>query len=171
MSRKPTWHRLIPWNVLKRWYALGRRRWFAAPRPEGIYYRVDDVVLAGPSDETAQRTADWIETKLGSAHSYAPNWEFSYYKRGEILNLARVVYEPSPEQPDLEWWQAHVRGWPVRERPGAIDLQAHWETEPTEHPDAHLDGVGMDVGYGMDLLARHLDDVGIEFEEVEYERV
>lgn len=165
-----SWHEDLPWLQFRRLYRRMRRRFFTAPRPEGNYFLVDGRFLAEGSDIAAQRNVEAIEETLGSSRSYAPNWEFSYNYRGENLNLARVVHADVEDHPDVEWWQTHVRGWPSEQTPGSVLLRAHWEPEPTEHPHAHLDGVGYNHAYGMDLLAKHLDENGIEFSEVTWKR-
>jgi hypothetical protein len=112
---------------------------------------------------TVDAAVDELEAALG-AQSWAPNWEVSYYKRGEDLNLARVEYAPHPWRvgTGLTWAQTHVRGWA---RGGVVVLRAHYEPEPTEHPRAHLDGVGHSIGGGMEKLRDALDEEGIAYVE------
>jgi len=120
-----------------------RKRFFTKPRPSGRYFLADATV----SDVTRA---------LG-AQSFAPNWEYSYNYRGEDVNLARVVYE---EHRGVEWWQTHVRGWIADD---GVELSAHWEPEPTEHPTAHLDGDACTVTRGEAELRAVLD--AIEYTE------
>jgi hypothetical protein len=110
---------------------------------------------------TVDAGLDEIRHALGR-QSWAPNWEYSYYKRGEDLNLARVEYgsEPIRVGTGVDWWQAHVRGW---ERDDVVVLRAHYEPEPTEHPKAHLDGVGHSIETGMQRLRDALDAAGIGY--------
>ncbi|WP_197431273.1 hypothetical protein [Halorubrum sp. CBA1125] len=104
-----------------------------------------------------------IEAALG-AYSFAPNWEFSYYERGEVLNLARVVYERNTvDGTTYHWWQTHLRGW--RNDAGRIELHAHWELEPTENGNAHIDGTGFDFDRGMNTLQSFLDEAEIDYEK------
>jgi hypothetical protein len=139
----------IPFDTVRRGYREFRKALFTASRPSGEYYVVDESV-------------DGIQELLGE-YSFAPNWEFSYYKRGEVLNLARVVYEPhAVEGKTHHWWQTHVRGW--RTDGGQLELHAHWELEPTENPSAHLDGVGFDFDRGMKNLEAYLTQAGIDHE-------
>jgi len=148
---KPTWHGGLPWGRLRQWYRSLRRTLFSTPEPTDRPAVTVNVGL------------DVLRRQLGQ-RSFAPNWEFSYHKRGEDLNLARVVYAPEPVRAGtgLSWFQTHVRGW---ERDGQVILRAHWEPEPTEHPKDHLDGVGHSLEGGMERLRRTLDECGIEFVE------
>lgn len=151
----------IPWNDVKKAWALGRRRWFSKPRPEGTYFRVE-------------ATPGQIRREFGR-RGYAPNWEQSFYKRGEEVNLADVRYSydedvpPAPDAVARVWWQTHLRGWP---HDGGIDLIAHWELEPTENPDGHLDGVGFSYTEGMSNIEPILDEIeqrhGYNYHRVEW---
>lgn len=69
----------LPFDQVRYGYRQLRKALFTADRPSGKYLVVD-------------ASTDEVEAALGR-QSYAPNWEFSYHERGEILNLARVVYE------------------------------------------------------------------------------
>ena len=149
-----SWHRSLPWPFLRQLYRDFRRTFFSKPRPEGTYLRLLDV------------TAAEVERDLGSKY-FAPNWEFSYNKRGEDLNLARIEYASHPVRAGsgVEWMQTHVRGW---EQDGFIDLGAHYEPEPTEHAKEHLGGGPFSREGGMDNLRRTLDELGVEYDEVEW---
>lgn len=160
-----TWHSDLPYARFRQVYRDLRSLLFTRRRPTGRYFRVNGMFLAEGSDEATRLNVARIEEVLGK-QSYAPNWEFSYNKRGEVLNLSRVVYHDSPDYPDINWWQNHIRGWPVDGHPGALDLRAHWEAEPTENPHEHLDGVGIDVDRGMDILAEDLSGEDLSVEEV-----
>lgn len=148
---EPTWHGGLPWGRLRRWYRSLRRTLFSTPEP------VDRPAL------TVDATVDELRAALG-AQSFAPNWEYSYHKKGEDLNLARVVHAPHPWRvaTGLTWAQTHVRGWA---RDGVVVLRAHWEPEPTEAPKAHLDGVGHDIERGMQNLKSALDKADISYDE------
>lgn len=160
-----TWHVDLPYVWFRKRYRRFRSALFAKPRPKGPYYRVGVKFLGEGPQRATEMTVKTIEKNLGGHHSYAPNWEVSYYKRGEVLNLARVIYHDSTDH-DVRWWQVHVRGWPVPGIPGAVELTAHWEPEPTEHPRPHLDALGFDRGRGMDILASDLRASGMNYEEV-----
>lgn len=143
----------LPWDAIKNAYRKLRKHLFSGARPTGRYFLVE-------------ADTDAIEAALGR-QSYAPNWKFSYYKRGEILNLARVAYEErSLDGATYGWWQTHVRGW---DHPDGVALHAHWELEPTEHPDEHLDGVGFDFDRGMTNLGRALERCELEYSEIRIE--
>lgn len=144
----------IPFDAIQYGYRQFRKALFTAPRPSGEYLVVD-------------RSVEEIEAELG-AYSFAPNWEFSYYKRGEVLNLARVVYERNTvDGTTYHWWQTHLRGW--RNDAGRIELHAHWELEPTENGNAHIDGTGFDFDRGMTTLQSFLEEAGIDYERTTVE--
>lgn len=126
-------------------YRRFRKRYFTMPKPDGPF-----VLLDMPPEE--------VRMILGR-RSYAPNWEFSYNKRGEVLNLAQVVYHEDSDYEHIVWWQTHVRGW--QNDDGMMELSAHWEPEPTENGAAHLDGVGFDHDRGMDNLRTALEKSAI----------
>lgn len=143
----------LPWDAIRYWYGELRKELFSGSRPTGRYFLVD----AEP---------ETIRAELGD-RSYAPNWEFSYYKRGEILNLARVTYEErSVDGATYTWWQTHTRGW---DHPDGVALHAHWELEPTEHPTKHLDGTGFDFDRGMSNLQGALDDGNLDYRAIRIE--
>jgi hypothetical protein len=98
-------------------------------------------------------------TRLLGRHNFEPGWELSYHYRGEILNLRRVEYVDHSS--GLEWWQVHLRGY---DHPDGLELAAHFETEPSEHPDAHAEMFGLDVDRGMATLTELLDEHGIEYD-------
>ena len=138
----------IPFGAVKYAYREMRKALFTADRPSGEYLVVDATVQT-------------VERELGEA-SFAPNWEFSYYERGEVLNLARVVYERGDVDGEPKvWWQTHVRGWENGE--GQLELHAHWELEPTENPNDHLDGVGFSFERGMGNLRSVLDESRLDY--------
>jgi hypothetical protein len=139
----------VPFDTVRRGYREMRKALFTTSRHDGMYLVVDG-------------TPEEIRTTLG-ARSFAPNWEFSYHERGEVLNLARVVYaREAVDGTTYRWWQTHVRGW-VNDR-GEVELGAHWELEPTENGNAHIDGVGIDVERGRDILGSTLDAAGVDYE-------
>lgn len=117
------------WKSLQDAHRTFRRELFTKSRPQGPYVVLD----ANLKD---------VRSAFGS-RSYAPNWEFSYRKKGEDLNLARVVHVP---ERSLPWWQYHVRGWDMGSH---VEITAHFEPEPTEHPSAHLKGRGFDREKGV----------------------
>lgn len=140
----------VPFDAVRYAYRQMRKTLFTAPRPSGQYVVVDADVTD-------------IERELGK-RSYAPNWEFSYYERGEDLNMARVVYDRRTiDGTTYRWWQTHTRGWENGE--GQIELSAHWELEPTENGNEHIDGVGISVESGRENLKRALDDTELEYTE------
>ncbi len=139
----------VPFGAVRHGYRQLRKALFTASRPSGEYFVVDVSV-------------EEVERALGE-QSYAPNWEFSYHERGEVLNLARVVYERAEAGGETrEWWQTHVRGW--RNDAERLELHGHWELEPTENGNAHIDGVGFAFERGMANLRSALEEAGLEYE-------
>lgn len=125
------------WTVLRKHYMAMRRRLFSRPEPSGKAIIVDIGF-------------EELRAVLGEQF-FAPNWETSYYFRGEVLNLARVEYA---ERHGFEWWQTHVRGWPNSD--GSTRLRAHYELEPTEHPREHVAGKYLNSTKGTELTAEAL---------------
>lgn len=97
-------------------------------------------------------------------HYFEPGWELSYNYHGEILNIRRVEYRDDVER---HWWQVHIRGFPHPD--GGTELSAHYETEPTEHPDAHIALHGIDVSHGMRVVRELLEEENIAYERLEPE--
>lgn len=134
----------IPWHLLKWKFRRLRRRLFTVPRPN----TEDFVIEESPTE---------VERGLGGL-SYGPHWELSYHYKGEVLNLARIVYEENNEY-DIQWWQVHVRGWEGDD--GRTELTAHWEPEPSEYPHAHYNSVGFDYHLGMKMLSDALAETDL----------
>lgn len=158
--------RRFPFDALRAFYRKLRARLFTVERSKG------DYLVLGAGDDEDFRDAPGtlvalaVET-LGSRY-YAPNWEFSYHKRGEDVNLARVFHDRREvEGETYEWFQTHVRGY-VHED-GTLWLTAHEELEPTEHDREHILGVGYDGLAGLDTLAVTLDEAGLPYERRRYE--
>jgi len=98
---------------------------------------------------------------FGNRH-FEPGWEMSYHYRGEVLNLRRVEYV---DQGRYNWWQVHIRGYLHED--GGIELSAHYETDPSEHPDAIINLVGLDVEKGMSEVRELLNDENVEYRYLE----
>jgi hypothetical protein len=145
----PTGLRHALWDAARTLFRGLRRAVARAEEPGGPALVVDASVPA-------------LEAALGRRY-FAPNWLLSYYERGEDLNLARVTSDRrTVAGHEYVWWQTHVRGW--RQADGSVRLRAHYELEPTEYDQDHLDGVGLDVAAGTDRLATALDAAGIAYE-------
>jgi hypothetical protein len=112
----------------------------------------------GPS-VVVNRSAEGTTRLLGRNY-FDPGWELSYYFHGEVLNLRRVEYVED-HTTGIEWWQVHVRGY---DHPDGVALTAHFEPEPSEHPNAHVQQVGLDVSHGMTALTDLLEREGISYE-------
>lgn len=137
-----------PLKNLRRSYWWVRKTFFTRPRSETPAY----LVKASKAE---------VERLFGS-HYFEPNWELSYNYHGEVLNLRRVEYSGDSE---YDWWQVHIRGYEHGE--SGIELTAHYETEPAEHPDAHIDLHGLDVEYGMDEIEEILESESVPYESLE----
>ena len=162
----PTTIRHALWDGVRTAYRHLRR--IVATRPEH----------SGPA-LVVDGSLDAVEAALGRQY-FAPNWEFSYNKRGEDLNLARIHHDERTVQGHTYvWWQSHVRGWRQDGGDGAEDgdgddaggdavrLRAHHELEPTEYDQDHIAGVGVDVERGLDAVAQALDEEGVAYERFE----
>lgn len=137
---------------LRRLVVSARGRFFTRPKPPEPALVVD-------------RTTDEVERVLGEAH-FAPNWDMSFAYFGEVVNLRRVEYVPDHSLP-YHWWQVHVRGY---HHPKGLELTAHFETNPSEYPDAHVDRVGIDVPRGLETLRTVLDGADVGYEAIHPEQ-
>jgi hypothetical protein len=154
-----TWHHDLPWQTLRYWYRRLRAALFSRPRPKGPYLEI------GPFGEDVS-AIEMVRSALGK-QGWAPNWEQSYHKRGEELNLASVYWDRQEVDGEaFVWWQHHARGWTHDD--GSCWLTAHEELEPTETPVGHLEGVGWDRPAGVAALRYALETAGIDVETVEW---
>lgn len=149
------WDRLqhiheAPLRNLRRSLWWVRKTFFTRPRSRTPAFLVD-------------MTKPEIVQLFGTRH-FDPGWEMSYNYHGEVLNLRRVVYV---DHDRFNWWQVHIRGY-HHDGPG-IELTAHYETEPAEHPDAHIGLFGLDIERGMDTVEEILRDGDIEYERLDAE--
>lgn len=101
-----------------------------------------------------------LQALFGSRH-FEPGWELSYNYHGEVLNLRRVEWV---DHEDYHWWQVHIRGYNHED---GIELTAHFETEPAEHPDAHIGLEALDVDTGMEAVKAILEAEGIQYRSLE----
>lgn len=134
-----------PLKNLRQSYWWIRKTFFTRPRTPTPSYLVD-------LDKPAA-----LEV-LGQRH-FEPGWTFSYNYHGEVLNVRRGEYVDG----EYTWWQTHVRGY---DHPEGIELTAHYETDPAEHPDAHIDLHGLDVDHGMAEIKQILDERGVEYQRL-----
>lgn len=137
-----------PLKNLRRSYWWIRKTFFTRPRSETPAFLVE-------------ATKPEIQRLFGR-HYFEPNWELSYNYHGEVLNLRRVEFGDDAE---YEWWQVHIRGYEHTD--SSIELTAHYETEPAEHPDAHIDLHGLDVSHGMDVVEGILESESVPYEYLE----
>lgn len=101
-----------------------------------------------------------LQMLFGKRH-FEPGWELSYHYHGEVLNLRRIEWR---DHDDYNWWQVHIRGF---NHDDGIELTAHFETEPSEHPDAHIGLEGLDVSTGMNEIKTILVEEGISYRRLE----
>jgi len=138
------WVSQLPWRAIRHLYRVLRRRFFRDTRSE-----VPTLRLTAGVEE--------IQRVLGQRH-FEPNWEFSAYYAGEDLNVRRVSHTDR----ELPWWQTHVRGF---ETATGVELDPHWEPEPTQHPDAHLaDDAYIEFDPAIDTVTAVLDEAGLGYE-------
>jgi hypothetical protein len=140
--------RNLPWRLVRQVLRIARQAYWSQPRPTGTYLRVE--------------TDPHPITKALGERFWYPNWEVSAYYEGEDLNLSRTEYDPHE---GIVWWQSHLRGW---ETDDAVELRAHYEPDPTEHPREHLTPAYADAETGMTHLRDALDDAGFSYREFEY---
>ncbi|EMA28457.1 hypothetical protein [Halobiforma nitratireducens] len=134
---------------LRRLFLSARGRFFTRPKPPEPAIVVD-------------LTVDEVERLLGEEH-FAPNWDLSFAYFGEVCNLRRVEYV-ADHPLGYRWWQVHVRGY---HHPDGIELTAHFETNPSESPDAHVDRVGIDVPRGLKSLRDVLEAHNVPYESID----
>lgn len=151
MSHKGITHAI--WDGLRGVYWAFRNKVATIEEPDG------PVIIVSEPIET-------VEAALGREY-FAPNWEFSYYERGEDVNVARIIHEGrTVDGHAYDWWQTHVRGW--RQADGSVRLRAHFELEPTENDQDHIDGVGFDEARGLEETAAALDSQELSYERLDF---
>lgn len=144
------WDRLrhiheAPLRNLRRSLWWVRKTFFTKPRSDTPAFLVE-------------MTKPEIVQFFGTRH-FDPGWEMSYDYHGEVLNLRRVEYV---DHEQYNWWQVHIRGY--HHDGSGIELTAHYETEPSEHPDAHIDLFGLDVEKVIAAVEAILRDGDIEYD-------
>ncbi|WP_255168575.1 hypothetical protein [Natrononativus amylolyticus] len=122
-----------------------RGRFFTRPKPP------EPSVVVGLE-------AAAVERLLGE-HHFAPNWDMSFAYFGEVCNLRRVEYV-ADHPLGYRWWQIHVRGY---HHPDGLELTAHFETDPSESPDAHVDRIGIDIQRGLAELIDLLETNDVSY--------
>lgn len=101
--------------------------------------------------------------RLFGRHYFEPGWGLSYNYHGEVLNLRRVEYV---DEDEYNWWQVHIRGYLHKE---GIELTSHYETEPAQHPDEHVNLHGLDIKHGMTIVGEILKAEGVDYRRIEPE--
>ncbi|WP_293030801.1 hypothetical protein [Natronococcus sp.] len=133
----------------RRLFLAARGRFFTRPKP------LEPALLVSLSSSEVER--------LLGEHHFAPNWDMSFAYFGEVCNLRRVEYV-ADHPSGYEWWQVHVRGY---HHPEGVELTAHFETDPSESPDAHVDRVGIDVDRGLEELESVLEASDVAYRSLE----
>ncbi|MFC6825696.1 hypothetical protein [Halopelagius fulvigenes] len=145
----------VPWHLVRAGIAAYRVAQHTVEKPDDvprlIVYGLDEGNIP------PERALRYV---LGR-RSFGPNWELSVYYKGEIQNLRRTEFRPEIGPPEIEEWQNHIRAF---DHPDGLEVLAHWEPEPTEHPDEHLSEEYMDVERGTRRLESILDEEGIEYD-------
>lgn len=137
----------LPWKTIRRTLRWGKKTFVTDDRSDVQSLRID-------------ATQAQIRELLGNCY-FEPNWEFSTYYAGEVLNLRRVRYA---DHDRLAWWQVHVRGF---QEGNSLELDPHWEPEPSQHPNAHLTEDYINIERGIKALERILDEENIEYEHLD----
>jgi hypothetical protein len=137
-----------PLRALRRSFWWIRKTFFSKPKPQN------------PAVVVAMDEAEAVAF-LGERF-FEPGWEMSYSYRNEIVNVRRVRYLRDHSS-GLHWWQTHIRGY---DHPDGLELAAHVEPEPAEHPDEHVSGEFIDVPGGNATLVGLLDDGDVEFRRI-----
>lgn len=141
---------------LKRAYWWVRKTFFTKQPPE------NPAVLVDMSTDDAEA--------LFGQHFFEPGWEMSYNYHNEVVNLRRVQHVPETGPTSLEWWQVHIRGYCHDRHPNGtcreLELVAHLEPEPIEHPDAHISGRFIDVARGNEVVVDLLERNDIAYETI-----
>lgn len=137
----------VPWNTLRHAFLWGKKTFVTDDRSNVPTLRVD-------------ATKSEIQEVLGRRY-FEPNWEFSTYYAGEVLNLRRVQFVAHDR---ITWWQIHIRGFQDGE---SLELDPHWEPEPTEHPDAHLSEAYISVERGIEMLEHILSEADVAYEHLD----
>lgn len=143
--------RNLPWRAIRRTVLRLRRALFTVPKPDAPALTVETPLAR-------------LEAVLRSEHHFESGRPLSYHYYGEDLNLRRPAGTARHDGQPVQL-QLHVRAF---EQPdGSIELLAHREATPVEHPRLHLKGgrTGLyDDAAGLDRLARVLEQASIDFD-------
>lgn len=140
--------RRIPWTLIRLGLWVARKATSSKPEPDIGYFSVEC-------------THAELRKALGKRY-FESNWELSYFYRGEVENLRRVVHVDD----ELPWRQVHLRSWNLPGEESRIKVRAHMEPEPFEHPSAHLNGEKFSRNKGMTTVGLLLDRSGISYRYV-----
>lgn len=134
----------IPWNKVLLYFNYIRRNFFSVELPPGhtrIYVEEDYEELR----------------EMFRREHFLVSWPFSYNYKGEVMNLMRPEYEND----EYTFYQTHVRGF---ESGDGYYLVAHWELDPTDYPEEHLDEVNFSETKGEKVLKHILDKNDVDYE-------
>ena len=121
---------VMPWDVLKHMFSQLRHSHFTV-----------DPEIENPICVDA--TVDEVEEML-SRHNFGPWNKLSYNYKGEDLNMRRME-----RLENGEWYQLHAR---VFDKGDHVEIDPHYEKCPIQHPEDHIDKVGLDDAEGSYLL-------------------
>ena len=153
--------------------ALGRAKFALAGAIRPLWWSLRQTVASrersGSHSAIVPLSTEEAEQLL-ARNDFEPGWWLSYSFRKEVINMRRPVYDSSPH---ADWWQAHIRGYKVRDDDPRIadtdydataftDLTCHIEPEPKEHPDIHVKYVSYNKG--TKLLLQLLGQHGIPYQ-------
>lgn len=138
-------HKLDPrhWRIIRRTFDSIRQTYFSK-KARNTQFRVNVGI-------------DELREELGKLH-FTNGWELSYQYKGEDLNMRR----PQWRDDQYNWYQLHVRAFEV-EGKDYVEVHAHYELEPTEHPYGHIQGTNFEINTGADMFEDILDDLQLPY--------
>lgn len=132
----------IPWKAVRKVYYAYRKRYFSVPRPD-----VKGIIV----NMGIEQCKAFFRT------NHFDYQELSYHYSGEDLNIYRADYEEGSEYPNM---QLHVRCFEMKD--GSTFIEVHYEPDPTEHPEVHLDESYMSWEEGRKKLRGLLANRGVQ---------
>ena len=134
------------WRIVRRLFDSVRKQYF--------------TVSGAPRQLKLKCTVGELREVLGERH-FTNAWELSYQYEGEDLNMRRPLYKHD----EYNWYQLHVRGFETED--GYVEVHAHIELEPTEHPYEHISETNFNTEDGKRRLQSVLDGAGITYTAID----